>query len=166
MRLEELYKETSLQHSFTISMYMLENGCEPKIYSLREMMLAYLAHMQNCMRKGFIFDLNKVKARINILEGYLVAIANIDEVVKLIKNSNNTVEAKSKLAAAYGFNEEQVKAILDLKLQRLINLEKIKIETELKNRMDEQTNLENILGSKERFKIEVIAELDRSRKLS
>lgn len=161
---EQLYHETSLQHSFSVSMYMLENGREPKIYGLREMMLAYLAHMQDCMRKGFKFDLNKVKARINILEGYLIAIANIDEVVRLIKSSNNTADALSKLQDKFGFDELQAKAILDLKLQRLINLEKIKIETELKSRRAEEKSLEDILASKELFKIEVIKELDRIKK--
>jgi len=158
---KQLYKETSLQSSFTICQLMLENGITPKEYGLKDMMLAYLDHAMNCLKKSYIFDLKKIQKSININEGLLIALAHIDEVVEIIKKSDNTIEVINIFNSKYNLNEEQTKAILNLKLQRLMRLEAIKIEKELEKQKIEESRLLTLVNDESEFDKAFIAELDR-----
>lgn len=156
-----LYKETSLQSSFTICQLMLENGVKPREYGLKDMMLAYLNHAMECLKKSYIFDYKKINAAIHINEGLLIAMANIDEVVEYIKKSNNEEEVINIFKEKYGLSVEQTKAILNLKLQKLMKLEAIKIEKELEKQKIEADKLNILINNKEEFNKSFITELDR-----
>lgn len=156
---KQLYKETSLQSYYSINMMMLENGKVPKLFNWKTAMEAYVAHLEDVIRKSYEYDLAKITARIHILEGYCKALEDIDNIVKIIKESKSTLEAKAALGEKYGFSEEQAKAILDLKLQRLVNMEKIKIEKELNDKRGEALVIENIINSEENFKAEIKKEV-------
>lgn len=156
---KQLYKETSLQSYYSINMMMLKDGKIPTLFNWKSAMEAYLNHLKDVVRKAFEFDLQKIKNRIHILEGYSKALEDIDNVVKTIKDSKSTLEAKAALSTKYGFSEEQSKAILDLKLQRLVNMEKIKIEKELDDKRAEALVIENILNVEENFKSEIKKEI-------
>lgn len=127
----KLYKDTSLENWFAINMIMLHMGRFPKVFGWREACDAYIAHIRECKRREIEFDLNKALARENILEGLLIAAANIDEVVTIIRASSNPSEASDKLIARFGFNEEQTKAILAMKLSALTKVDSIKLNDEL-----------------------------------
>ena len=158
---QQLYKETSLQSSFTICQLMLENGVKPKEYGLKEMMMAYLNHAMSCLKKSYIFDYKKVAHSIMIKEGLIKAIANIDEVVEIIKKSDDENSVIKIFNEKYGLNEEQSKAILDLKLQKLMKLEAIKIEKELEKLRLEANRLNLLINDEKHFKDSFIGELDR-----
>jgi DNA gyrase subunit A len=156
-----LYKETSLQSSFTICQLMLENGIKPREYGLKDMMLAYLNHATECLKKSYIYDYKKLQKAILINEGLLIAMANIDEVVEIIKKSDNEKQVISIFKEKYGLIEEQTKAILNLKLQKLMKLEAIKIEKELNEQRAEAENLDQLINNKDKFDEAFIGELDR-----
>ena len=101
----------------------LDNGTTPKIFGWREALLAHIEHERVVRTKAHEFDLRAIEKRLNIIEGFLIAIANIDEVVSIIRNSNDKKSAKIKLIQRFNFNEEQVEAVLKLTLSKLINLE-------------------------------------------
>ena len=128
----KLYHDTSLENHFSVNMILLDRGRFPKVFGWREACDAYIAHIRQCKRNMIQFDLNKALARENILNGLLIALADIDNIVAIIKNSDSPAEAKKTLIARYKFNEEQVNAILDMKLARLCKLDGIKISDELK----------------------------------
>lgn len=128
--LKYLYKNTSLQYYYGINMTMLENGRYPKVFTWKEALQSYLNHEMSVYRQGFIFDLNKIKNRIHIIEGLLKAISILDEVIALIKGAADTRSASLGLQKIFGFSEEQAKAILDIKLARLAKLEINKLEKE------------------------------------
>lgn len=121
--IKQLYKLTSLQNSYTINLVMLDNGNTPKTFTWKEALQAHIDHEIKVRTKIHEFDLQKIAARINIIDGLLLAIANIEEVVEIIKSSNDKIDAKEKLVNRFGFNEPQVDAILKMTLSRLINLE-------------------------------------------
>ena len=158
---QQLYKETSLQSSFTICQLMLENGVTPKEYGLKEMMLAYLNHATTCLKKSYIFDYNKLQKAILINEGLLIALANIDQIVEIIKKADNENEVISVFSKNFGLTEEQTKAILNLKLQRLMRLEAIKIEKDLNKQRAEAEELNRLINDKDYFNKNFEAELDR-----
>lgn len=157
----QLYKETSLQSSFTICQLMLENGITPKQYGLKDMMLAYLNHATECLKKSYVYDYNKLKKAVNINEGLLVAIANIDEFVEIIKAAESEQQVISIFNTKFGLDEEQSKAIIELKLRRLMKLESLKIEKELEKQKAELENLDTLIHDDNKFKDAFIAELDR-----
>lgn len=157
----QLYKETSLQDSFTICQLMLENGIKPKTYGLKEMMLAYLDHAMMCLKRSYQFDINKIKKAILIKEGLLVALEDIDNIVEIIKKSDSEEDVKKIFLEKYGLNEDQTKAILDLKLQKLMKLEKVKIEKELNKLRADLKDLTDIVNNEDNFNKAFIAELDR-----
>ena len=127
--LNNLYKHTQLQDTFGVIMIALVNG-EPKLLNLREMLWYYLQHQKEVVTRRTQFDLDKARARLHILEGLLIALDNIDEVIAIIKASANGQEAKERLIARFNFSDKQAQAILDMRLQRLTGLEREKIEAE------------------------------------
>lgn len=127
--LNNLYKHTQLQDTFGVIMIALVNG-EPKVLNLREMLYHYIAHQKDVVTRRTQFDLDKARERLHILEGLMIALDNIDEVIAIIKASVNGAEAKERLIARFGFSERQAQAILDMRLQRLTGLEREKLEAE------------------------------------
>ena len=128
-------------------MIMLDHGRFPKVFGWREACQAYIDHIRECKKRELQYDLDALVARNHILEGLLIAIAHIDEVVALIRHSESAADAKQALMKNYNLDEEQAKAILDLKLQRLANLEAIKINKELEENQVEIDKLNNILSN-------------------
>lgn len=146
--IKQLYKLTALQSSYTINLVMLDNGNIPKTFTWKEALQAHLDHEVEVRIKIHKYDLQKIAARINIIEGLLLAIANIEEVVEIIKGSSNKEGAKIKLIDRFGFNEAQVDAILKMTLSRLINLEVQSFKDE-KNKLEaEAASIQSILDDK------------------
>ena len=129
--ISKLYHDTSLENHFTINMVLLDHGRFPKIFGWREACDAYIEHIRECKRNIIQFELDKALARENIIEGLLLAIANIDDIVAIIKGSDNPADAAKALIAKYGFNKEQVDAILTMKLSSLCRLDGVKLNDEL-----------------------------------
>ena len=127
--LNYLYKHTQMQDTFGAIMLALVDG-EPKILSLRQIIHHYIEHQEDVIRRRTQYDLNKAEARSHILEGLIIALDNIDEVVQLIRSSRTAQEAKTGLMERFGLTERQAQAILDMRLQRLTGLERDKIEAE------------------------------------
>ncbi|MBQ2190829.1 MAG: DNA gyrase subunit A [Clostridia bacterium] len=127
--LNNLYKHTQLQDTFGVIMIALVDG-EPKVLNLREMLWYYLEHQKEVVTRRTQFDLDKARERLHIIEGLIIALDNIDEVIAIIKASANGAEAKERLIARFGFSEKQAQAILDMRLQRLTGLEREKLEAE------------------------------------
>ncbi len=127
--LNTLYKHTPLQDTFGAIMLALVDGT-PRILSLRQMIHHYLEHQEDVIRRRTQYDLNKAEARSHILEGLIIALDNIDEVIALIRGSRTTQEARDGLMSRFGLSERQAQAILDMRLQRLTGLERDKIEAE------------------------------------
>lgn len=128
--LNNLYKYTSLQNTFGVNNLALVNGV-PKCLSLREILSHYIDHQVDVVTRRTRFDLKKAQARAHILEGYLMALDHIDEVISIIRSSQTDAEASSRLIERFGFSPEQTTAILEMKLRRLTGLERDKIEDEL-----------------------------------
>lgn len=146
---KQLYKLTSVQDSYTINMIMLDNGTTPKLFGWREALNAHLEHEKKVRTKIHEFEIKKIEARINIINGLLMAIAEIDTVVALIKSSSDKNQAREKLINRFGFNEPQVEAILKMTLSRLINLEIESFKNEKEKLLTERDEHLKILGSTE-----------------
>ena len=144
--LNNLYKSTNLEVTFGVILLAIENK-EPKVFTLIELLQLFLKHRKTVIIRRTIFELEKAKARAHILEGLKIALDNIDDVIKLIKASADTKEAKAGLVESFGLSEIQATAILDMKLQRLTGLEREKIENELAALMKEIERLNSILKS-------------------
>ena len=121
-----LYQHTAMQEAFGAIMLALVDG-EPKVLTLKEMLYHYLEHQKQVVTRRTRFDLNRARERLHILEGLLIALDNIDEIVELIKTSANPQEAKERLTARFQLSEKQAQAILDMRLQRLTGLERDRI---------------------------------------
>ena len=147
--IKQLYKLTSIQDSYTINMVMLDRGTTPKVFGWREALQAHLNHEIDVRTKIHEFEIRKIDARLNIIDGMLLAIANIDEVVKLIKSSKNKAESKTKLIERFGFNEPQVEAILKMTLSRLTNLEIQSFKDEKEKLLNDRAYHTSVLESKE-----------------
>ena len=151
-----LYKETSLQSHFTINMNVLvDNGTKPKTLSLKEMLLAHIAHEKEVYRRGFEYDLNKIENRIHIIDGILICLAQINQVVETIKSSASTAAASIALQRDYLLDAEQAKAVLDMKLSRLAHLEVKKLEDERDELSKKADHIKQILSNNELFKEEL-----------
>ena len=157
--MRKLYADTSLESSFAINQIFLDQGRYPRVFGWRDACLAYIAHMDECKRRELKFDMDALIRRNHILDGLKIALANIDDVVALIRNSENAAKAKTELMNAYWLDEEQAKAILDMKLQRLANLEAIKVNKEFDENAVEIDRLGNILGSQDEVNKLLIAAL-------
>ncbi len=129
--LNQLFKHTQLQDSFGVIMLALVNN-EPKVMNLMEMLRFYLRHQEEVVTRRTKYDLNKAEERAHILEGLLIALDNIDEVIKIIRASKNTQDAKSNLIERFGLSDAQAQAIVDMRLRALTGLEREKIENEYK----------------------------------
>ncbi len=127
--LNQLYKHTQLQDTFGVIMLALVDG-EPKVLNIKEMLYHYLKFQEEVVTRRTKHDLEKAKERLHILEGLLIAMANIDEVVDIIKTSKTQPEAKERLNARFGLTDKQSQAILDMRLGRLTGLEHDKIQAE------------------------------------
>ena len=143
--LNNLYKHTQLQSTFGIILLMLDNGV-PKTLGLKDIISKYVDYQKEVIIRRTRFDLNKAQARAHILEGYKIALDNLDDVIKIIKESESDVIAKQNLISRFGFTDIQADAILELKLRRLTGLEREKIESELKELLKLIEELESILA--------------------
>ncbi|MBE0429284.1 MAG: DNA gyrase subunit A [Thermoleophilia bacterium] len=143
--LNKLYKHTAMQSTFGVISLALVDGV-PRTLSLREMLRCYISHQREVIVRRTRFELNKALARAHILEGLLIALKNLDAVVKLIKGSKDVEEARGGLMAKFGLTQEQAQAILDLRLQKLTGLERDKIRDEHKDLMERIAWLKKILA--------------------
>lgn len=148
--LNNLYKYTSLQTTFGANNLALVNGI-PKRLSLREMLQYYIDHQVDVVTRRTRFDLKKAQARAHILEGYLMALDHIDEVISIIRSSQTDAEASSRLIERFGFSPEQTTAILEMKLRRLTGLERDKIEEELEGLRRAIAYYEDLLAHEEKI---------------
>ena len=127
--LNQLYKHTQMQDTFGVIMLCLVDG-EPKVLNLREMLYHYMRFQEDVVTRRTQYDLDKARERLHILEGLMIALDNIDEIVELIKRSANSAEAKTALCERFALSEKQAQAILDMRLARLTGLERDKINDE------------------------------------
>ena len=148
---KRLYKDTSLESFFAVHMLMLDHGRFPRIFGWKDALQAYIDHIRECKRRELEYDFNKLKARNHILDGLLIAIADIDETIRIIKSSTSSVAAKSALMRHYNIDEDQAKAILDIKLARLAHLEALELESERKQNQLEIDRLSDILSHQDKL---------------
>ncbi|GAA6947382.1 DNA topoisomerase (ATP-hydrolyzing) subunit A [Helicobacter pylori] len=156
--LNHLYKLTTMETTFSIILLAIYNK-EPKIFTLLELLRLFLNHRKTIIIRRTIFELEKAKARAHILEGYLIALDNIDEIVRLIKTSQSPEAAKNALMERFTLSEIQSKAILEMRLQRLTGLERDKIKEEYQNLLELISDLNGILKSEVRLNEVVKTEL-------
>ncbi|MCL5735424.1 MAG: DNA gyrase subunit A [Actinobacteria bacterium] len=154
--LNKLFKHSAMQSTFGVNMLALADGV-PKTLSLRDMLRHYVAHQKDVIVRRTRFELDKAKKRAHILEGLLVAISNLDEVIRIIRSSEDAEAAKMGLMDRFGLSEEQAQAIVDLRLRNLTALERHKIEEEHRDLLERIAYLESLLAS-EALVYEVIKE--------
>ena len=148
--LNNLYKMTLMQTTFNFNMLAIVNGA-PKILSLKQILQYYLEHQENVVRRRTKFDLKKAQNRAHIVAGLRIALDHIDEIIKIIRNSQTSEIAKDELIQNYGLSDRQSQAILDMRLVRLTGLEREKIEAEYKKLMDAIADYKDILAHDERI---------------
>lgn len=153
--LKYLYKNTSLQSYYSINFTMLDNGRFPRVFTWKEMLQAHINHEREVYRRGFEFDLRKIDSRIHIIDGLLICMASIDEVVQTIKSSASTITAAAALKERFLLDDAQAKAVLDMKLSRLAHLEVKKLEDEREKLKKESDRIHTILNDDELFKNEI-----------
>lgn len=146
--LNQLFKHTNLQTTFGIIMLALVNG-EPKILTLKQILQEYINHRVDVIRRRSEYDLKKARERAHILEGLLIALDNIDEVIRIIRQSQKVEEAREALQSRFNLTEKQARAILEMRLQRLVGLEREKIKEELTLILEKIETLEKILASRQ-----------------
>ncbi len=156
--LNNLYKHTQMQTTYGVNMIALDHG-QPRVLNLKQILECYVKHQVEVVTRRTQFDLDKAKARCHIVEGLLIALANIDEVVATIKASKNTDEAVEQLVNKFLLTEIQAKAILDMKLQRLTGLEIEKLQQEKKELVDIIDYLEEILSNHSKLMNVIVSEL-------
>jgi DNA gyrase subunit A len=156
--LNKLFKHTAMQSTFGVNMLALADGV-PKTLTLRDMLRYYIAHQKEVIVRRTRFELDKAKKRAHILEGLLIAIANLDEVIRIIRSSEDTDAAKLRLMERFGLSEEQSQAIVDLRLRNLTALERHKLEEEHRDLLERISYLEQILASDSRVYAVVKEEL-------
>lgn len=149
--LNSLYKQTQLQETFHVNMLALVDGIQPKVLTLKMVLEEYIKHREEVVRRRTQFELDKAKDRAHILEGLMIALKNIDAVIKTIKESKDKEVAKTNLMKKFKLSERQAVAILEMRLQNLANLERLKIENELKEKLKLIKELESILGSRKKM---------------
>ena len=153
--LRYLFKNTSLQYHYGINFTMLDDGRFPKVFTWKEILQAHINHERVVYRRAFEYDLNKINKRLHIIDGLLICMANIDEVVQTIRSSSSTQTAATALQTKFLLDAEQAKAVLDMKLSRLAHLEVQKLQNERAELQREADRIEKILNDKELFKEEI-----------
>lgn len=156
--LNNLYKHTQMQTTYSVNMIALDHG-QPRVLNLKQILECYVKHQIEVVTRRTKYDLDKAKARLHIVEGLLIALANIDEVVATIKASKNAEEAIAQLTTKFLLTEIQAKAILDMKLQRLTGLELEKLQEEKKELHEIVDYLEDILNHHEKLMQVIVSEL-------
>jgi len=146
--MNNLYKHTQLQQTFGVNMLALVDG-RPRVLTLRDMMEYFLKHRNEVIVRRTQYELEAAERRAHILEGYIIALDNIDEVIEIIKKSRDAENARRQLMSRFGLSEVQTKAILDMRLQRLTGLERKKIQEEYRETLQLIEKLKGILASKE-----------------
>lgn len=150
--LNQLFKMTQLQETFHLNMLCLvENGIQPRVLTLRTLLDEYLAHRKEVVRRRTEYDLARAEERMHILEGLMIALMNIDEVIATIKKSKDRDEAKANLMSKFKLSERQTMAILEMRLQQLANLERLRIEQEHEEKKKLIEELKSILASVKRM---------------
>jgi len=147
--LNNLYKHTKMKTSFGINALAISGG-RPKLFNLKELLECFLAHRKEVVERRTRYELRKARERAHILEGLKIALSNIDEVVQIIKKSDNVKTAHAKLKSRFGLSDIQVQAILDMKLQRLTSLETEKILEEYLELIKRIAYLEDILQNEKK----------------
>ena len=157
--LNNLFKMTQMQTNFGFNMLAIQNGV-PKILSLRQILAAYIEHQTEVVTRRTIFDKEKAEARAHILEGLLIALDHIDEVIRIIRNSQTDAEAQAELMSKFKLSERQSQAILDMRLRRLTGLERDKIQSEYDDLVALIADLADILAKPERVATIIKEELE------
>ena len=157
--LNNLFKMTQMQTSFGFNMLAIQNGV-PKILSLRQILVAYIEHQKEVVTRRTQFDKEKAEARAHILEGLLIALDHIDEVIRIIRASETDEEAQAELMSKFKLSERQSQAILDMRLRRLTGLERDKIQSEYDDLIALIADLADILAKPERVAQIIKEELD------
>lgn len=153
--LKYLYKNTFLQYHYGINFTMLDNGRFPRVFGWKEMLQAHIDHERIVYRRAFEFDLDKIKSRIHIIDGLLICMARIEEVIQTIRNSASSAAASIALQQNFLLDAAQAKAVLDMKLSRLAHLEVKKLENERAELQLKAEAIEKILNDEELFKEEI-----------
>jgi len=156
--LNQLFSHTDMQSTFGILNLAIVNG-EPRVLSLKELIENYILHRVDVITRRTTYDLNKAKEKIHILEGFMIALKNIDEVIKIIRGSKTVDEAKTRLIERFEFSDKQVKAILDMRLQKLTGLEIEGVEKDYNETKKLIQQLEELLGNRENILNEIKKEL-------
>lgn len=157
--LNNLFKMTQMQTNFGFNMLAIQNGV-PKVLSLRQILGAYIEHQKEVVTRRTIFDKEKAEARAHILEGLLIALDHIDEVIRIIRNSQTDAEAQAELMSKFKLSERQSQAILDMRLRRLTGLERDKIQSEYDDLVALIADLADILAKPERVATIIKEELE------
>jgi len=148
--LNSLFKHTAMQSTFGVNMLALVDGKQPRVLTLKRSIQHFIAHRQDVIRRRSIFDLEKARQRAHILEGLRIALDHIDEVITTIRNSRTTESARNNLMKAYSLSESQANAILDIRLARLAQLERKKIDDEYADILKQIRSLESLLADEQK----------------
>ena len=157
--LNQLFKHTQLQDTFGITMLALVNN-QPKVMNIKDMLMYYLRHQEDVVTRRTQYDLNKAEERDHILQGLLIALDNIDEVVKIIRESANVQEAKNRLTERFGLDDVQAQAIVDMRLRALTGLEREKLEKEHQELLARIAELKAILGDHNKLLLVIKEEIN------
>ena len=157
--LNNLYKHTQLQDTFGITMLALVNN-QPKVMNLKEMLVHYLRHQEDVVTRRTQYDLNKAEERDHILQGLLIALDNIDEVIRIIRESANVQEAKNRLTERFGLDDIQAQAIVDMRLRALTGLEREKLEKEHQELLARIAELKAILADHNKLLLVIKEEIN------
>lgn len=146
-----LYKNTSVQKHFTIKLIMLDGGKTPKLFTLKEALMAHINHSKKVLRAHYENDLRKLKDQEEILNGLIRAHSIIDEIIETIKGSTGRADSVNKLISEYEFTAPQAVAIVDLRLHRLSSIDVVELQGDLENNLREQADIADLLSNEERF---------------
>ncbi len=160
--INNLYKQTAMQCNFSCNYLSLLDG-QPKLCGVRELLLHFLDHRRQVVTRRCLFDLKKAEAKLHILEGLLIALDNIDAVIKLIRASKTGTEAKENLCSTFNLSEKQAQAILDMRLQRLTGLEYDKIKADHDETLRLITYLKEVLADEKLLMKVIVEELEQVR---
>ena len=148
--MNQLYKHTQIQDSFGVIMLALVNN-EPKVMNLKDILTYYIMHQEDVVTRRTQYDLNKAEERDHILQGLLIALDNIDEVIQIIRSSENTQVAKDRLIQRFKLTDVQAQAIVDMRLRALTGLERSKLEQEHADLLEKIKEFKAILADKKLY---------------